>query len=531
MKRPKKDVIIILVMIVVVLFSAAVRYTKIKGGLPYIAHPDEPGIAKTALTMIQTGDFNPKTFMYPSVTYYLTAATFVFGFFNSVAAGDVKTIGEVGRVDYPFYSEYRLVFPSKLLFALLSLLGMVLVGLIASDAFENKHMLYLVPLLLSLSALYLFHSVQYLNVDIVACFFATLAVFYVVKKLDIDSFAAKAVFPGIFTGIAVGSKYTYLLVIFPAVLSIIFFSKEQKTRKILVLGLVTVLAFLVCVPYSLLDFDRFLDSIALEIYTYGSSHPGFTGKAGLSQFFFYGRALIDEYGLGFMAFALLGIVFSLVSNVKKGLILLSFPLIFLLYMSAYPVNFLRNVLAVFIFVCLYAALGIAVAMKYLGSKLASLKSLSNRASIQKAVPVILTAAAILIFLPFKRILNAYDLKPDSRNAALGWIESNVPPNSTVFIAQELGLDTRELKDSYDIRLYDGFKSRGGFQEFLPGAYVFFPHYGHDDRFPEQQELSFKLNESFKNMKKIFSFGKRPVLVNYPIPSPMGNPRFYVAKYK
>ncbi len=529
MKRARKDIFIIILVIIVVFFSTFVRFKIIKGSLPYVGHPDEPGIAKTAVGILQTGDFNPGTFMYPSLPYYLTAASMVFGYVNSVSKREIRNTKEIGSLAYPYFSEQRLIFPSKLLFTLLSLIGMVLSGIIAYNFLRNKHLIYLVPLLLSLSVLYLYHSSQYLNVDIIACFFALLTIFYVTKELKNDSFLAKAILPGILCGLATASKYNYLLVIMPAALSIIFYSKKQILKKILVLSVITIIAFLICVPYSILDLNKFLDDIGLEIYTYESGHPGFTGNPGLSQFFFYGKALINEYGFGFMAFAILGIFYSLISNIKKGMILLSFPLIILAYMSAYPINFLRNILVVYIFVCMYCAFGIIVVFKYLSVKLNKLPFFSNKKIFQPVVPVLFAVIVILVFLPVQEILNAYDLKPDSRNLAIAWIESNAPFDSKIFVPEELGLDTRKLENHYEIRHFDGLKSKARSQEFLPGSYVLIPYYGYDDRHPEAREISEKLNKSLKNFNRIVLFGKRPVLVNYPAPSPMGNPRFYIVK--
>lgn len=148
---------------------------------------------------------------------------------------------------------------------------------------------------------------------------------------------------------------------------------------------------------------------------------------------------------------------------------------------------------------------------------------------QKVVPVLFAAIIILVFLPVQEILNAYDLKPDSRNLAIDWIESNAPFDSKIFVPEELGLDTRKLENHYEIRHFEGLKLKASFQKFLPGSYVLVPYYGYDDRHPEAREISDKLNKSLKSFNRIVLFGKSPVLVNYPASSPMGNPRFYIAK--
>jgi len=146
------------------------------------------------------------------------------------------------------------------------------------------------------------------------------------------------------------------------------------------------------------------------------------------------------------------------------------------------------------------------------------------------VPVLFIGAIISIFLPMQKIINAYDLKPDSRNLSIKWTKSNIPLGSIIFVPKELDLDTRELEKKYRIRYFKGLKSTGSFQECLSGSYIFIPHYGYDNRYPSGEEISSRLNESFQNIHKIVKFGNRPVLVNYPRTAvPEGNPEFYIGK--
>ena len=407
---------------------------------------------------------------------------------------------------------------------------MVLSGIIAGKVFQNKHLIYLSPLLLILSSLYLYHSARYLNVDIIGSFFALLTVFYIIHKLENDSFLHKAIIPGILCGLSIASKYNYVLVLIPSVLSIIFYSKKRRFEKILLLFIVAIIAFFVCVPYSILDLNRFLDDIALEFYTYESGHPGFTGTPGLPQFLFYCNALIDEYGFGFMAFAALGILYSLISRTKKCTILLSFPLILIIYMSTLKVNFLRNILAIYVFACIFCSFGIFVAFKYLSSKLKKIPYFSNNKIFQKLIPALFICAIISIFLPIQKIIDAYDLKPDSRNLSLNWINSNLPRGTIIFVPIELDLDIRELAKKYRLTYFEGLELKSDFQGFPSGSYVLIPQYGYDNRNPSGEEISSRLNASFENISKIAEFGNKPVLVNYPRTAvPAGDPKFYIGK--
>ncbi len=143
----------------------------------------------------------------------------------------------------------------------------------------------------------------------------------------------------------------------------------------------------------------------------------------------------------------------------------------------------------------------------------------------------ISLAVISIFLPIKNIVSAYDLKPDSRNLSLMWIKANVLYNSIIFVPTELDLDTRELEENYEIKYFEGLELTDDFREAIPGAYVLVPHYGYDPRGRGGKRISFRLNASFKNIRKLVEFGKSPVLVNYSRPVPAGNPKFYIGKIR
>lgn len=529
--RAKENKFILIPILFIIIFSGYVRLKIIKGSLPYIGHPDEPALTKIPLHILKTGDFNPHTFIWPSLPYYITAASFVIGYLDSVSHGEIDNIKKIDSISYPFYPQKRLAFPAKLIFALLSIVTMLLIGIIAHNVTGNKHSIYLAPLLLTLSPLYLSHSARYLNIDIIGTFFAVLSIWYIIKRLEIDSLLTKAIIPGILCGLAIASKYNFYLTLFPSALAIIFYSKKQKLGKIMLLFCVAIIIFIICVPYSILDFSAFLDGIVFNINHYKSGHTGFTGIPGLTQFFHYCNGLISEYGIIFIIFTLLGVLYSLVSNPKRGLVLLAFPLLILIYMSSLSVHFMRNILAVFVFVCIYCSFGIFLVFKYLSSQLRKMPFFPNKKILHKAVPILLCAVIIAISLPVKSIVNAYDLKPDSRNLSIHWIKTNLPLNSKIFIPQELDLDTRKLEKAYKIRYFNGLKLRGNFKESILSSYVLIPYYGYDKRKPAGREKALQCNRFFKEFDKIVEFGKKPVLVNYYRAVPTGNPKFYIGRIR
>src|SRR5262245_54348850 len=58
----------------IALLAFAVRVWTIRGGLPYVDHPDEPNPIDYVVRMLRTGDPNPHAFQKPSLYIYLLLA-------------------------------------------------------------------------------------------------------------------------------------------------------------------------------------------------------------------------------------------------------------------------------------------------------------------------------------------------------------------------------------------------------------------------------------------------------------------------
>ncbi len=60
----------------VVLVGAVLRFTGIEWGRPFVYHPDEEAIVKTAMRMVATRDWNPHDFNYPSLVIDVQAGRY-----------------------------------------------------------------------------------------------------------------------------------------------------------------------------------------------------------------------------------------------------------------------------------------------------------------------------------------------------------------------------------------------------------------------------------------------------------------------
>src|SRR5262249_47937107 len=154
---------------------------------------------------------------------------------------------------------------------------------------------------------------KYLNVDIVGTCFVVLTLVACLKGINKLSMYQAAVLPGVFAGLATGSKYTLALVIVPVLLAIWFYFDARRRISATVATLAAMLAaFLIVVPYSVLDIRGFLNGLAFEAYHYSHGHYGYDADPGLPQLSYYAGQFVAEFSAVGVVLVILGAcVFSL----------------------------------------------------------------------------------------------------------------------------------------------------------------------------------------------------------------------------
>jgi len=525
--------------LLIILFLAGwLRIHFVSISMPYPRHADETWITSHAINILKTGDFNPHFFQYPSLPIYLTTVGFSYGFISSASHSKLKKIDDIGSVLFPYYKNPLVVWPAKIIFVAISVLGILFAGLIAYKAYGNYILLFLVPIILSFSNLYFVHSQQYINVDIVGTFFIALLLFYQLKFLSKDSFFHKSIIPGALTGLCIASKYPLVIVAVVSLLVIFLYSKEKKLIKCVLFFLIMCFTFLVCVPYSLLDFKSFLNDIGYQAYHYNRGHSGHTYSSGLSQLIFFIKGIAIDFGVVTSAFAAFGFIALLLKNWKKAIIVVVFPAVLIAQMSMFKPNFQRNLLPVYLFTAIFAGIGFLYFYDLLTKLFSTKIPLKNNVFIKKFAAFIILLALITFSLPIGRAIKWIQTKPDTRNQIVKWIYSNVKKGSHIILPIELGIPDNHLCNDYNIvRLYylttpiEKLYKRA--QDF-ENPYIIMPKFGYDKRIkPEESNIkATKANLFVRYLNVITNFPGNDALVNYfYTPSPKGNPEICIGQLK
>lgn len=424
------------------LLQAYIACANIMTNIPYVAHVDEPAIMDTAANILRTGDYNPHFFNYPSLPIYLTAGAMAAGYLNSASHMESGELSSFRNFSQPFYVNAQMAAAPKLLFAMLGVTAAFFAGLALSRACGNPHLLWATPLALSLSSIYT-AQMYYLNPNIPALFFIYACTAYVLCARRDDSYAACAIIPGILVGLAAACKYNNAVLLLTPLAALFLFPHHHRGRKLSVYIAVIVCAFILAMPYSLLDLPNFLKGVAAELYHYAYGHGGAEGPPGWPQLLYFTTAITKDLGFTVMGMALFGLICACAVNWRNALLLSIFPLFLLTLMSAQRVHFLRNLLPIYVWILLCASYGATFLLSQL---------LHQRKKKTIAAGAVFFAC-LLGMLPWNNARERYAIIPDSRNLVIPWIMANIPAKSVILIPSELRVNYRKLTASYTVQPY------------------------------------------------------------------------------
>jgi len=509
------------------------QFRHIENSLPYPHHGDEQFVAGPARRMLINGRLNPGEFVYPSLPSYLAAIGIGAGFVRSAGDLEGRDIRLLGSVTYPYYKLPRAMQTARQLFALMAVIGLAATGVASWFAFRRPSTIFLSPLLLWTSPLFFDRSWRYLNVDIVSTCFVVLALAACLQGTRQPSIRQSALIPGLFAGLAAGSKYTSVLVALPVLLAILVYVKSgHKIWACLAAIAAMVVAFLVVVPYSILDIPTFLNGLAFDARHYTEGHIGNDGEPGLPQLLFYGRHFISDFGVGAVVLAVVGVTAYCAADWRRAAILVSFPIGLMWLLAAHRVHFPRNVLNLYPIVAMFLVYGI-VAVRGWTLGLAARRGWSTP-RIERPLRIASSVLLAVIAVPLWHVRDQLRDHTDSRRLAQAWIQTRFPPGWTIVVPSQLAFDPRVLEDKGSHVTVVDFKSAkdtSGLQQLLRGiqepAVVMLPRWGADPRF-EGQTLADALNEASRPWRVLKTFGREPVLVNYTPPTVNGDPAFAIA---
>lgn len=412
-------------LIAIVALGAGLRFYGINFGLPYTYAPDETWHLAVPLRMLKEADPNPQWLGYPHLAFYLNALALLIyfligralGVFQSLADlpyADVIAVG-VGKLDLP--AEFLI---SRGLTALFGTASILIVYLIGRRLHPNKLVGLIAALLFAVSPASVQNS-HLIRLDTFAVFFLLLAALWIDRAL-IEPGWRNYIWAGVGVGLAIAGKYNAGLIVVALIVAhwLNFGRRGFMRKEIYLAGIASFIAFAITNPFSILDLPGFFKGLGMASAAQ-SSHAGMEGDtvAWYAEFLWGTESWL-------VLLALLQAARIALTRDKRGIVLLSFPVLYYAFINSFAVRNDRTVMLVIPYLDLLAALFLIFAYE---------KFIALRFSNRTAAALLMLVIVAMAFTPFNHSFqnNLNLLKTDSRETARLWIENNLPAGSRILV--------------------------------------------------------------------------------------------------
>jgi hypothetical protein len=399
--------------------GAGLRFWGLGFGLPYLEHPDEWAVADRAVQMLQSGDYNPRSFIYPTLYTSMQLGVALLHFLWGVSAGLYRTLADIELARFYLWGRALTALLGTGALALTYALGRMLYGRRA--ALAAAALLAVFPAAVA--------DAHYITTDTPAMFFTLLA-FLPIAGLAADErrttttdhrpptndegsasadegrktkdeigvgvslfnpqehstaptldrsnarslqrSTALALLAGLGVGLAAATKYNAAVLVIPLGYALLLSALKAHpltpspphpltlSARWLLLALWALLGVLVGftlgTPLWLRELPQLLNDVASVLV-----HYKFTGHAGAQSsqpaLFYWGALLY--HGPLIAPLVLAGALLAFVRRSRADLLVLAFAAPYFLQMCGLKVVFIRNLMPLLPFLCLLAGAALA----------------------------------------------------------------------------------------------------------------------------------------------------------------------------
>jgi hypothetical protein len=381
---------------------------------------DEPQIVHSALRILANKTLNPGYFDYPGTPLiYMGAALYLGIFIFGLLTGFFHNTSDF---EAAFINDPTLFYiTGRLLVVFISMATIVLIYLIGKRMF-NRTAGLIAAVLLAISPLHIFLS-KIFRVDVLLVLFLLAAFWFcldIVQKKTWRSY----ILAGIFTGLAAMTKYPGIL--FAATIVLAHLMSGARTwkdhAKLFAAGFATAVGAFAGSPYVFLD----VQSVLISLRDEGSPHLGGAGEGLIRNILWYFReAFPVSISITGLIMAGIGFAMGVFSRNREKILLLSFPVVFLVFISLLTPRWERWILPVVPFFIL----AIAYALDELQNWIVKRVNMPVGTA-----AVLLLGAAICIPLVQLDLLHGRTMMgEDTRTTARTWMLDNIPMDSHVLM--------------------------------------------------------------------------------------------------
>jgi hypothetical protein len=404
-----------LTLALILTLALGLRLGGVRYGLPYFAHPDESILVPLAVQVL-TGDLNPHFFNWPTLYMYVLSGVYaVYGVVLQATDG-LSAAAAFVRDPARFYLIGRVI---------TAVLGTATVGLtyLLGARLSGRAVGLAASFFLAVSLQHVVDS-HFATTDVPVTGAIVLALLATLSYWERGG-TREAGAAGLLGGLAASAKYNGGLVgaAFVAAHLVRWRAGRDRHDTALVGPALAAwllgagVGFLAGTPFAALAPREFARGVIGEVRAIGAAQFG-NEAAPPALLFHLLHALPQAVGTPLLLAAGVGLAVWLRRPRPEHAVVLAFPLPYLAIIGTWGSRFERYAVPLLPFVCLLAAVGLAALTRRRG---------------RRVVPI-LAAAAVLIASPVLARVLYYEMllrRPDSREVAGQWIESNIPAGSSV----------------------------------------------------------------------------------------------------
>lgn len=392
--------------------ALAARVVFLRSGVPHALGIDEPAAMDRALRILNTGDWNPHVFDYPTLVIYLHTLNALVCFLAGVVAGWWDSL--------PAFDIAAVYTAARLLTAVAGVLTVWITYRIGV-AIGSRSLGLLAAAQLAVLPMHVRES-HFALTDVPVTLFTTTGMLLAMRAARLRSASAYFV-AGVGCGLAAAAKYNgAVALVAPAVVWLLYErAAPDRGRKAFALVAGAAVAFVAAVPFAVLDLPGFLSGFAAQAARFSGAR--FDGDPVwllyLKHFALMGRLWLPAAAAGLVALLARRATRVAVAPV------LAFGLAYYYVLATHPLVFARYALPLLPVISIFAA----AAVLEIANASRRVRGGRYRRFVLAAGAIALTAAFTVETVRWLRQFHA----PDTRQIATLWMKDNLPRGSRVVV--------------------------------------------------------------------------------------------------
>ncbi len=432
----RPDLVTVVLLMALVLVGAVVRFTGIDWGRPFVYHPDEGVVVKAALHMVATQDWNPHTFLYPSLLTDIVAGMGAIG--HAVAAWPVATGQEGLFLTETIPAQFKVFLAGRVVVAILGLATIVVSFAIGRRLGGNTAGL-IAAAIVTLAPIHI-ESSRFVTTDVPVTLFCALTLAASIRAIDEPGRTRWWIVAAVCVGLATSTKWNGIAVaIVPATLYVTSRVRPGGVAALFrsptpfLMAIATTIAFVAATPAAVFAPGEVIGWLGQQATAYSSeAYAALRGSSTDNSIGVAAQAVVSGFGLLFVGIAVIGVVGLLAARRQIEFAMALFVIVYVSILAIPVLYYPRNALPALPFV--------AVAIGLLPCRVASIADRWERDPDGKAGrrrrPIVMALATFiaLAMIPAVAgdIADAQRLRqPDTRSVAHDWILANLPHNAIV----------------------------------------------------------------------------------------------------